>query len=344
MKFSVVYQPAMPASTSPYRLRDENERELDWANVFLDAQRLRQLSLRSLRAYAFDLVDFARWFEPQCQPLAVMTEATVVDYVRHQLEQRPQPTPQTVNHRLGVVRCCYRFHHGQEIPPGQFHFQRYYTRRSPLGYGRPRRALTRGLRLPQNRRVIVPLAAEEVAKFWQSFRTFRDLAVVGLMLLDGLRSCEVLGLQLEDVQLADGQMRVLGKGNKKRVVPLPPEILEVLGNYLRWERPRTNSPALFVSLKGRQRGQPMTVAGLRSLFRHHRVRSRIRHANPHRLRHTCGADLVRAGMSLPALQHLMGHAQIQTTMLYVQLAPPDVWREYARAIQRRTGLDTSHLS
>jgi len=273
-----------------------------------------------------------------------MTEATVVDYVRYQLEQRPQPTPQTVNHRLGVVCCCYRFHHGQEIPPGQFHFQRYYTRRSPLGYGRPRRALTRGLRLQQNRRVIVPLAAEEVAKFWQSFRTFRDLAVVGLMLLDGLRSCEVLGRQLEDMQLADGQMRVLGKGNKKRVVPLPPEILEVLGNYLRWERPRTDSPALFVSLQGRQRGQPMTVAGLRSLFRHHRVRSRIRHANPHRLRHTCGADLVRAGMSLPALQHLMGHAQIQTTMLYVQLAPQDVWREYARAIQRREGLDTSHLS
>jgi len=103
MKFSVVYQPGMPASTSLYRLRDENERELDWANVFLDAQRLRQLSLRSLRAYAYDLVDFARWFEPQRQPIAEMTEATIVNYVRHQLEQRPQPTPQTVNHRLGVV-------------------------------------------------------------------------------------------------------------------------------------------------------------------------------------------------------------------------------------------------
>ena len=344
MKFSVVYQPAVPASTSPYRLRDENGRELDWANAFLDAQRLRQLSLRSLRAYAYDLLDFARWSEPQRTPLAEMTERTLVDYVRHQLEQQPEPTPQTVNHRLGVVRCCYRFHSGQEIPAGQLHFQRYYIRRSALGYGRPHRAVARALRLKQNRRVIVPLAAEEVAKFWQSFRTFRDLAVVGLMLLDGLRSCEVLGLELEDLELADGQMRVLGKGNKKRVVPLPPEILEVLRNYLRVERPLTNSPALFVSLKGRQRGQPMTVAGLRSLFRHHRLQSRIRHANPHRLRHTCGADLVRAGMSLPALQHLMGHAQIQTTMLYVQLAPQDVWREYAHAIQRRKGLGASHLS
>ncbi|HEX8816486.1 MAG TPA: tyrosine-type recombinase/integrase [Terriglobales bacterium] len=344
MKLSVVYQPSLPSSASPYRLRDEDGRELQWANAFLDGQRLRQLSVRSLRIYAYDLLDFARWFEPQHRPLAQITESTLVDYVRHQLEQDPKPTPQTVNHRLGTVRCCYRFHTGEEIPAGQVHFQRRYTKRSPLGYGRPRRAIALGLRLKQDRRVIVPLSSEEVAKFWQSFRTYRDLALVGLMLLDGLRCCEVLALELQDVQLADGQMRVHGKGNKQRMVPLPPEILEVLGHYLRLERPLTNSPALFVSLKGRQRGQVMTPAGLRSLFRHHRVLSRIPHAHPHRLRHTFGSDMVRAGMSLPALQHLMGHSQIATTMLYVQLASQDVWREYARAIERRKQLGSAHIS
>ncbi len=344
MKLSVVYQPAMPASTSPYRVCDEKGGEIEWANAFLDGQRLRQLSPRSLRIYAYDLLDFARWFEPQHHSLAEITEFTLVEYVRHQLEQDPKPSPQTVNHRLGTVRCCYRFHTGQEIPAGQVHFQRCYTKRSPLGYGRPRTAVARGLRLKQDRRVIVPLSAEEVAKFWQSFRTYRDLALVGLMLLDGLRSCEILGLKLEDVQLADGQMRVHGKGNKKRLLPLAPDIVEVLGHYLRLERPLTNAPALFISLKGRQRGQPMNAAGLRSLFRHHRMRSQVQHANPHRCRHTFGADMVRAGMSLPALQQLMGHSQIRTTMLYVELAPQDVWREYARAIEKRKALDSSHLS
>lgn len=80
----------------------------------------------------------------------------------------------------------------------------------------------------------------------------------------------------------------------------------------------------------------MTSVGLRSLFRHHRLHSTVSSANPHRFRHTFGADMVRAGISLPALQHLMGHAQIQTTMLYVELAPQDVWREYARAVAKRT--------
>ncbi len=344
MKLSVIYQPSVRASASPYRLRAEDGEELDWANAFLDAQCLRQLSPRSLRIYAYDLLDFARWFESRHQPLAEIKESTIVDYVRHQLEQDPKPRPQTVNHRLGTVRCCYRFHTGQEIPAGTMHFQRRYTKRSPLGYGRPRPAIARGLRLKQDRRVILPLSHEDVEKFWQSFCTYRDLALVGLMLWDGLRSCEVLALQLEDLQFAEGQMRIQGKGNKQRLVPLPPEILEVLGHYLRLERPLTNAPALFVSLKGRRRGQPLTAAGLRSLFRHHRLLSQVRQANPHRLRHTCGRDMVQAGMSLPALQRLLGHSQITTTMLYVEIAPQDVWREYARAIEKRKKLGSEHLS
>jgi integrase len=250
----------------------------------------------------------------------------------------PKPTPQTINHRLGVLRCLYRFHYGREIPGGKAHFQRSYTTRSSLGYGRPNRRVTSGLRLRQPRRVVVPLSANEVARFWRGFRTFRDLAIIALMLLDGLRSCEVLDLQLEDLSLADAHLCVLGKGNKERTLPLPAETLEVLQNYLRLERPLTNSPYLFVSLKGRQRGRPMTAAGLRSLFRHHRLCSQVPQANPHRFRHTFGADMVRAGISLPALMHLMGHAQIRTTMLYVELAPQDVWREYARAVAQRVRL------
>jgi integrase/recombinase XerD len=341
MSFSLVHRPSAVASASPYRLLDAQGQEVTWANAFLDAQRVRQLSLRSLRAYAYDLLHFARWLEQAPRLLSEITESTLLDYVRHQLDQEPKPAPQTVNHRLGVVHCLYRFHCGDEIPAGQSHFQRTYTKRSPLGYGRPRRAVALGLRLRQPRRVIVPLSAEEVAQFWRSFGTFRDLALVGLMLLDGLRSCEVLALQLEDLQLAGAQMRVLGKGNKKRVLPLPPEIIEVLEKYLRWERPLTNSSFLFVSLKGRQRGRVMTPAGLRSLFRHHRLCSQVAHANAHRFRHTFGADMARAGISVPALQHLMGHSQIHTTMLYVQLAPQDVWREYANAIGKRTRLGAS---
>lgn len=342
MKLFLVYRSTVLASVSPYRLLEEHGQEIAWANAFLDAQRIRQLSLRSLRAYAFDLLHFARWWSqrPLPLPLSEIDETCLLDYVRSQLDQEPPPAPATVNRRLTVVHCLYRFHYGRQISPGQTHFQRTYTQRPLLGYGRPRRVVVRGLRLKQPRRVVVPLTAEQVARFWRSFRTFRDLALVGLMLLDGLRCCEVLALQLADLQLTDGQMRVHGKGNKQRVLPLPQEIRAVLERYLDLERPLTNSSSLFVCLKGRHRGLPLTSAGLRTLFRHHRLSTQIPEANPHRFRHTFGADMVRDGISLPALQQLMGHAQIHTTMLYVQLAPQDVWSEYRRAIEKRTALDS----
>src|ERR1700688_1461063 len=285
MKLSLLHPPAIPASASPYRLIDHQGHEIAWANDFLDAQRIRQLSLRSLRAYGYDLLHFARWRLQHPSPtLPEMDESTLLDYVRDQLNEEPRPTPQTINHRLGVLRCLYRFHAGHPLPAGPHHFQRSYLTRPPLGYGRSHCVLSSGLRLKQPQRVMAPLSAEEVAKFWDSFRTFRDLALVALMLLDGLRSREALDLQLEDLQLAEAQLCVLGKGNKRRVLPLPVETLEVLQHYLRLERPLTNSSALFVSLKGRRRGQPMTLAGRRSLFRHHRLCSQVPEANPHRFR------------------------------------------------------------
>lgn len=339
MNLALLYQSTAPASASPYRLVDQHGQEILWANSFLDAQRIRQLSLRSLRSYAYDLLHFARWsLQDSSRTLLALDESALLEYVRQQLNERPAPTPQTINHRLGVLRSVYRFHTGHPLPAGSHQFQRFYSTRSPLGYGRPHRVMAAGLRLKEPQRVILPLSSEEIATFWSSFTTFRDLALVALMLLDGLRSQETLDLQLADLQLAEAQIRVLGKGNKQRLLPLPPQCIQALQNYLWLERPLTNSPALFVCLKGPQRGCPLTLAGLRSLFRHHRLSSAVPRANPHRFRHSFGADMIRAGISLPALQQLMGHSQIRTTMRYVQLAPQDIWREYAQAVQNRARL------
>jgi integrase/recombinase XerD len=205
------------------------------------------------------------------------------------------------------------------------------VRRRPMGLGRPRMALSR-LRVKVPKRNIVPLSVNEVARFWSSFRTARDLAIVGLMLLQGLRSAEVLALNRDDVLLSEAQLRVRGKGNKFRLLPLAPETIQLLHHYLQLERPNPCSAALFVSLKGRARGARMTSAGLRSLFRHHRQTTSIPLANPHRFRTTFASDMIRAGMSLPALMQLMGHSDIQTTLLYVQVTPQDVYLQYARAV------------
>ena len=186
----------------------------------------------------------------------------------------------------------------------------------------------------ESKRTIVPLSVDEVAQFWSSFRTSRDLAIVGLMLLQGLRSQEVRDLNRDDLLMPEAQIRVRGKGDKIRLLPLAPESVQLLDHYLRLERPDAPTAPLFVSLKGRARGARMTAAGLRSLFRYHRHTTGVKLANPHRFRHTFASDMVSAGVSLPALMRLMGHAHIQTTLVYLHVTPLEVYQQYARAVAR----------
>jgi len=335
--FHLVHYPSGPASMSPYRLLDSKNQPVRWINDFLDAQYLRNLSVRSLRAYGYDLLNFVRWWLRRSHrpSLSTLNELRLLDYVRCQLESEPKPSPPTINHRLVVVRSLYRFYYQKEIPRTRAGVQSRYKRRSPLGIGRPSTAIA-GLRLRQSRKVVIPLQPDEVSRFWSSFRSFRDFSLVGLMLFNGLRSHETIQLRLEDLRFSEGQIFVCGKGNRQRALPLADAIIRVVARYLEFERPASDSPFLFLSLKGRRRGQPMTPAGLRSLFRHHRRATQTVNANPHRFRHTFGADMIRAGVSVPALMRLMGHSQIHTTMLYVELSPQDVWREYHRAVEKRS--------
>jgi integrase/recombinase XerD len=338
MTFRMLTAAASAGSRAPVRIVDDSGGELEWANRFLDALWVRGLAPLSLRAYAVTLLHFVRWWSRQpgldVARLAAeqFTESTLLDYVRAQLDESPKPAPETVNARSSLLRRLFRFYFHDEMPhPGA---GRAWWRRSPLGYGRRRVAFAADLKLKVPRRVIVPLQPEQVARFWQSFAAARDLAMVALMLLNGLRSREVIGLRLSDVLWSEAQLRVRGKGARVRVLPLPPETLRILDCWLKTERPATHAPELFVCLKGKARGCPMTPAGLRSLFRHHRATTGVAEANPHRFRHTFGADMIRAGVSLPALQKLMGHAHIHTTLLYIQLTAQDVFAEYARAVEK----------
>jgi integrase len=251
--------------------------------------------------------------------------------VRFQTGVEPRPCGSTINERVAVADRALR----NEFPDAPCQvaagFHQTWWRRGPMGLGRARPAVSR-LRVRTAKRNIVPLSVDEVARFWSGFSTSRDLAIVGLMLLQGLRSAEVLALNRDDLLLSEAQIRVHGKGSKLRFLPLAPESIPLLDHYLRLERPDPCSPALFVSLKGPARGTRMTPAGLRSLFRYHRRTTGVTIANPHRFRHTFASDMVRAGVSLPALMQLMGHADIKTTMLYVQVTPQDVYLQYARAV------------
>src|SRR5246500_3342499 len=336
MMFRLIHRQTSHNAQSPVRVVEHTTgREVGWINRYLDREYVRRLANTTLCTYAYNLLHFVRWWESVRHTGDIregdLTESTLLDYVRFQSGQQPRPSPSIINDRVAVADRAIR----NEFPdaPCQIArgFHHAFLQRKPMGLGRRQVAMSR-LRVKVPKRNIVPLSVEEVARFWSSFRSTRDLAIVGLMLLQGLRSAEVLALNRADVLLSEAQIRVRGKGNKLRFLPLAPETVQLLEYYLRLERPNPCGAALFVSLKGPARGTRMTLAGLRSLFRYHRGITGIKLANPPRFRHTFASDMVRAGVSLPALMRLMGHSDIQTTLQYVRITPQDVYLEYASAV------------
>ncbi len=179
------------------------------------------------------------------------------------------------------------------------------------------------------------LAPREVDALVSSLRTRRDRAMVEAMLLGGLRRCEVLGLRLEDVNAGERRLFIAdGKGGRQRIVPVSARFFASLGEYLEHERPPdSTSRRLFVVLKGRRRGEPLTAAGLDEILDGARRRAGLERATCHQLRHTCFTRLREAGMALEAIQAQAGHTSIESTRIYLHLANDWLEKEYMRAAE-----------
>jgi len=326
----------------------------DWqavadANRFLGHLRARAFSAATVRAYAFDLVNLARFTEERQLPVAEVTAMDVFDWIDWQrtpaassgtvVALRPRGAAiATVNRRVAAARGFFGFlvMAGQlaanPVPTGRRGAGLRPAARGVLGHlgpGRPRgggRLLREPSRLPES----LPLT--DVGAFLTDLGSHRDRAIVLLMLLGGLRAGEVRGLRLADVDQGRRRVRVLGKGSRERVVPVDRAFFAELGAYLRHERPAgLATEECFVVLRGPTAGQPMTEAGMRSLFRRHRDTSGAVRVRPHRLRHTYGTELAAAGIDLLALRALMGHASPETTGRYVHLSVEHLAAEYAAA-------------
>jgi hypothetical protein len=175
MKFCVIYQQPSHNAQSPFRVVEQTtHRGVGWINRYLDREYVRRLADTSLRAYAYSLLHFVRWWESVHHTGDIregdVTESTLLEYVRFQSSQQPRPSPSTINDRVAVAERAIR----NEFPeaPGQIAhgFHHAFLQRKPMGLGRPRMAMSR-LRVKVPKRNIVPLSVNEVARLWSSFRT-----------------------------------------------------------------------------------------------------------------------------------------------------------------------------
>jgi integrase/recombinase XerC len=163
----------------------------------------------------------------------------------------------------------------------------------------------------------------------------RDRAALELLYAAGLRAAELVGLDLDDVDLTRRLARVRGKGGKERLLPFGREAAKAVRSYLpdraAW-RAQANSPTAGEPLFVNQRGGRLSDRSLRRILNAavHRV-ALVHRLHPHTLRHAFATHLLEAGMDLRAIQELLGHASLSTTQRYTHLDLAHLMETYNKA-------------
>jgi len=151
-------------------------------------------------------------------------------------------------------------------------------------------------------------------------RAVRDQAILEVMYASGLRASELATLKLENINFESGFLRVIGKGNKERIVPIGRQALERLKLYLDRMRPKLVRPhtpsALFLSNRGRQLSRVTLWKMVSGCAKRAGV---AKHVSPHMLRHSFATHLLENGADLRVIQEMLGHADISTTQVYTHV-------------------------
>ncbi len=193
-------------------------------------------------------------------------------------------------------------------------FCKWLTRRGDL----TRNPFDVAPRPKQPKRLPRPMPPDSFARLMSLTLSPRNRAILALLRYEGLRLSELCGLDLASVDLRAGVIRVHGKGNKERVLPLLPDARTPLEA---WLTVRGDAPgALFTG----QRGERLGKTGVERLLTRLLTRAGLPKYTPHQLRHSFGTQAVRAGVPLKVLKDMMGHESIATTDLYAEVTAEDM--------------------
>lgn len=152
-----------------------------------------------------------------------------------------------------------------------------------------------------------------VHKYFQSKNNPRDMMLYNFMLGTGVRRAEVIGVTVEDIDWETPGVGVVGKGNKRRYIPIKDDLAKALKQYL--EESEIKSGYVFRN----RSGDKLSPSYINWTFREAKEATRIEKLHPHITRHTYATDCVKNGMDVTDLKEILGHSSLETTMIYPRI-------------------------
>lgn len=296
----------LSSSTGAPNLNECSPIDRQLIDDFLDDLWLHQgVSQHTLAAYKSDLVHLARFTHSQTAPnLTQLQEADLRGYIHHR--QQHGYTQRSIARWISSVRKFYRYLLRIEA--------RSDDPSAHLQAPKQPRQLPHSL---SEADVEALLAAPDV----NSTLGIRDRCMLEVLYATGLRVSELIGLRLSEISTRQGVVRVVGKGDKERLVPLGEDALDWLQLYLQQSRPELaqgrSSDTVFLSTRGTQMTRQTFWHRIKALALAAGLNTDL---SPHTLRHAFATHLLNHGADLRALQMLLGHADIATTQIYTHVA------------------------
>jgi len=286
---------------------EDNKKELDHVLIideFIDHLWLEDgLSQNTLNSYRFDLKIFYSWLLKNKMDLLNVSQADIEQYLAYKF---PSSKSRSISRLLATLRRFYRF---------------------LLRDNKVKTDPTLNIQTPKVPKSLPKSLSEEEVEALIAAPDIdhpvgvRDRAMLEILYACGLRVTELVGLLVTEIILQDGVIRVTGKGQKTRLVPMGEESVDWVKKYLHESRPKIladrTSKFLFVS----NRSECMTRQTFWHLIKRYSIQAGINKTiSPHVLRHAFATHLINHGADLRVVQMLLGHSDISTTQIYTHVA------------------------
>jgi integrase/recombinase XerD len=289
----------------------------------------RGLSPATIRAYRSDLTDFAA--ARDVRSAWSRSAEVAIDYLaartRRGRRNDPGLAPSSLRRRAAALKGFYRFAYGEDLIGVDV--------AAHLDLPRPSRLLPETLSVAETERLLEAAGGDDGEP-----HALRDRALLELLYAAGLRISEATGLDREDLSVDGSFVRVIGKGDKERLVPVGDICLEWVGRWMDGPRAALLAASavasgrggpLFIGDRGRRLARQQAWAVVKRASARAGLAARV---SPHTLRHSFATHLLEGGADLRIVQELLGHASISTTQLYTHLTGERIRDVYSRAHPR----------